>query len=138
MVSPAASPFKVEEIRLLDCEFITNEDFSNDEIKLEIGTEIDISVSENNPKARIYLSLNVFEKDRFEDYPFFIRIRMKGIFSWEDSIVEPMLGKLLKENAPAVLLSYIRPFVSQFTAYAHYPPLILPLLSFKNPDNESE
>ena len=55
-----------------------------------------------------------------------------GYFSWDEKIKEDDLINYLELNAPAVLFLYIRPFISNMTAYSGFSPLILPLINFIN------
>lgn len=43
---------------------------------------------------------------------------------------EELVKLLLKQNAPAILLSDIRPYVTTLTTGSGYPPLVLPLMNF--------
>ena len=52
---------------------------------------------------------------------------LEGIFNWKADEIDDIL---LEVNAPAVLIAYIRPIISQLTSFSGYPPLILPLINF--------
>ena len=59
---------------------------------------------------------------------------MSGEFKWSENVDEKTLDILLNSNAPAILLSYIRPYISTITSGAGYPALILPLIDFTKDD----
>ncbi|MGB4438547.1 MAG: protein-export chaperone SecB [Sedimentibacter sp.] len=105
-------------------------------IKMKIHTETKILKNDHN--AYVSLELIVFDRDSCSrnEVPFYIDITMVGEFEWNDSIDEKFLGILLESNAPATLLSYIRPYISNLTVGSGYPPLIIPLLNFK--ENKAE
>ena len=43
-----------------------------------------------------------------------------------------MVDKLLNQNAPSLLLSYIRPIVVQITAASPFPTYNIPFMNFTN------
>ena len=100
-------------------------------IKLKIQTETKILKNEHN--ARVSLELIIFDRNSYNknEVPFYIGITMVGDFDWDDDIDENVLEILLENNAPATLLSYMRPYISNLTVGSGYPPLIVPLLNFK-------
>lgn len=55
---------------------------------------------------------------------------MGANFMWEEAIGEERAKQLLNINAPAVLLSYIRPMVSSMTNSSKYPALNIPFIDF--------
>lgn len=115
--------------KLKRLEFEINEQFKNENLLgLDLNAKTSIDRTEN--KAIVSLTLNIFEKENIEDAPFFIDIEMSGEFRWPESIDEDTLEILLNSNAPAILLSYIRPYISTITSGAGYPALILPLIDF--------
>lgn len=63
-----------------------------------------------------------------EKNPFFINISEAAGFKWEDDTED--VDKLLSQNAPALLLSYMRPTISMITAASKYPAYNLPYINF--------
>lgn len=55
---------------------------------------------------------------------------MSAKFLWEGDLEEKVVKSLLKSNAPAALLSYIRPIVSMMTMSSKYPALNIPFIDF--------
>mgnify|MGYP001054462075 CR=1 FL=1 len=55
------------------------------------------------------------------------------MFEWckelEDNPTQ--LEVLLKENAPAILYSYLRPIITNMSIEASLPPLVIPLMNFR-------
>lgn len=76
------------------------------------------------------MKLQIFRQEDFDDVPFVISIEMQGDFSWSNDMNKDIVKVLLKQNAPAVLLSYMRPYITTITTGSGYPPLILPLMNF--------
>jgi preprotein translocase subunit SecB len=126
------SKFKVKMPKLKKLEYEFNNSYENfDTIKLKVQTETKILKKINS--AIVSLKLKVFDKNKYElgEVPFYICINMFSEFEWDDSIEEKTVTSLLEGNAPAVILSYMRPFISSLTTGSGYPPLIVPLLNFK-------
>lgn len=126
------SKFRIIMPKLKKLEYEFNNKYEKqDSIKLKIQTETKILKKVNN--AIVSLKLQVFDKNKYElnEVPFYICIIMFSEFEWDDNVDEKVIPTLLESNAPAVILSYIRPFISNLTTGSGYPPLIIPLLNFK-------
>ena len=54
----------------------------------------------------------------------------KAEFRWPDSLNVEMVEKLLNQNAPSLLLGYLRPIISQITAASPYNAYNLPFIDF--------
>ena len=61
--------------------------------------------------------------------PFSLKIRLESNFRWE-KMEEDVLEKMLKCNAPALLLSYMRPIISNITSASKFPTYNLPFVNF--------
>lgn len=121
--------FQLKEQSIDKIEFIKNENCSVKKLKLKFNHNINIIKNEN--QAKVILDFFVFDKELTEEMPFYINIKISGMFTWQEIPDSKLLDSLLKENAPAILLSFIRSMISQITAYSGYPTLIIPLLNFK-------
>jgi len=131
------SHFQIKNERIFDVKFTLNKSFkfSKEGIPLDIAFKRNIEkISEN--EANVMLYLKIFHEEISQADPFYIEIGVEGIFVWDSECKD--VDKLLKINAPSVLMSNLRSIISQLTVYAGVPPLILPLIDFtKNPDNET-
>ena len=65
------------------------------------------------------------------DSPFELKSKIQAGFKWE-GITEKELPILLNRNAPAILLGFLRPFISIFTNSTGFPPFNLPLIDFSD------
>ena len=83
-------------------------------------------------QAEVTVNLSVFEDFESPYSPFKCEISYLGEFFWDESL-DGVIDNMLKINAPATIISYIRPILSQFTMIAGLPILNLPLLDFTNP-----
>lgn len=52
----------------------------------------------------------------------------RSAFRWDNEVENEDL--LLKQNAPALLFSYIRPIIATITASSKYPAYDLPFVNF--------
>ncbi len=126
------SKFKFKIPFLKKIVFECNSNYSCEEIELNVRART--SIRKNEDEASVSLDIEIFEQEKLIENPYYINIIMEGGFTWSRDLEEDKINELLKTNAPAILLSYIRPYLSDLTTGAGYPPLILPLLDF----NENE
>lgn len=126
------SNFRLEEQRITEVVFKIKKENILYEGSYDFHTKIDILKNKDiMNKAKVILMLEVFRENEF-DKPFYLKNIIEGVFSWENNIfTEEQISLLLKENAPAVLLSYIRTNTSLITISAGLKPLVIPLINFK-------
>ena len=122
------SKFKFKIPYLKKIFFQCNRDYDCEEIELNIKATT--AVRKNQDEATVSLDMEVFELEKIKEAPYYINIIMEGDFTWSEDLEEDKINDLLRRNAPSILLSYIRPYLSNLTTGAGYPPLILPLLDF--------
>lgn len=122
------SKFQFSNPELERIEFSVNDAFDSEEcdgIAMQSNTEI--KVLDGN-EAYVALTLNI--GDESVGQPFNILVKMRAKFCWDESIDDEKIKKLLNINAPAALLSYIRPIVSSMTGSSRYPALNIPFIDF--------
>lgn len=122
------SRFQFKNPELEKVSFVVNQEYNEqffEGISMESKTEVKVLDEVN---AYVVLTLHIGEEG--EKQPFDIVIRMSAEFFWEESLEESTVKVLLKSNAPAALLSYIRPLVSMITMSSKYPALNLPFMDF--------
>lgn len=125
------SKFHLHFQKLLQINYEVNSSFSvnNLTLPLKINTEILTNKDEANRKAQVTLKLKIFNSVDISEVPFKLETINEGYFSWDEEF-DGKINVLLKVNAPAILLSYVRPLITQFTSFSNYPPLIIPLIDF--------
>ena len=64
------------------------------------------------------------------DSPFELNITIQGKFSWDDEFDDKTVEELLNVNAPALLLSYLRPIVSNITLNGMGNSYDIPFIDF--------
>lgn len=122
------SKFQFTNPELERVEFCINDNFEKEKcagISMESNTEV--KALEGN-EAYVALTLHVGKDE--DEQPFNIIVKMSAKFSWEETLEEERVKQLLKTNAPAALLSYIRPVVSSLTMSSRYPALNIPFIDF--------
>lgn len=119
--------FQLKQQRLLKVEYEINDNFDFNKIKLNMDYSLDISKSEEKKEVQINMNLKIFNKEEIDTLPFYFDLIIQGLFTWNSEDIDESLFKV---NAPAILMSYLRPVVSQLTSFSGYPPLILPLINF--------
>ena len=60
-----------------------------------------------------------------------LEIKLASEFSWQD-LAENKIDVLLRQNAPALLLSYARPIISSITSASKFPTYNIPFLDFSS------
>lgn len=128
------SKFQFSNPELDKIEFLVNEEFRQEEcdgIAMQSNTEIR---GINSNEAYVALTLKI--GDVGVKQPFNITVKMRAKFFWDESIDAEKAKKMLNINAPAVLLSYIRPIVYSMTGSSKYPALSIPFIDFTQSENK--
>jgi preprotein translocase subunit SecB len=117
--------------------FEVNKEFDfTSEVALEIENNVKVTrdLDEEKMESIVMLNLGFFTKSDFDKVPFKIEITIEGTFRWGEDLKDnpSQLEVLLKENAPAILYSYLRPIITLMTVEANLPPLVIPLMNFRN------
>ena len=111
-------------------EFLPSEDSMN----LRISDAKNITHNDEN-SATVSYAIRVFD-EKFEfGAPFFIEVAYSAEFRWSKLELDEV-DSLLNQNAPAILLGYIRPLVAQLTVSAGFPPLHIPLLNLQDVEEQ--
>ena len=102
-------------------------------IKREIVRNADGDVPIN--MAQVAVTLSVGNKD--SSTPFYIEADEEAKFKWNEGMFnEVQIEDLLKLNATALLLSYLRPVISNITSSSPYPAYNLPYLDLTANEEE--
>lgn len=114
----------------------TNKEFDfTGEFSLDVKNDIKIvSSNENTQEAIVVFQIGIFTNKDFNDVPFKISVEIEGYFKWDDELQknQVLLESMLKQNAPAILYSYVRPIITLITVEANMPPLVIPLMNFQD------
>lgn len=115
--------------------FEANKEFVfKNEVQLEMNNNIHITKNSDGQKydSLVTLSIGIFTSKNLSDVPFRMNIEVDGHFIWDEKLAEDtlQLDSMLKQNAPAILYSYLRPIITLITIEANMPPLVIPLMNF--------
>jgi len=112
------SEFQFSEPYLVNLRFRMNDAFhdtGDDPIGVNLQIENVIRKHKDNPNAAT-VDVTVSMGDEDDSLPFKLTVTMRADFRWADGAYDDdTLHILLKQNATATLLSYIRPIVSMTT-----------------------
>lgn len=129
------SRFQFKNPELVSLDFALNENFDENSFEglhIDSKTNVKRSVSENT--AYVTLQLNIDG----DNVPFHISIAMSSMFSWSEDLDKETIDNMLKVNAPSLLLSYIRPIITNVTANSRYSALYLPFMDMSGNQSTEE
>ena len=116
---------------LKEVHFVVNPDFNIDdgEIEMQNSFHVQVKRSENDNRANVELGLDMNLNN--EKTPFKLQIRVASDFKWDD-LDDKTVDAMLEQNAPALLLGYMRPIVANITNSSNFPAYNLPFINFKD------
>lgn len=117
--------------KITNIHFDLNEeyDFKNTKeynLGLNVKTEVNEIGKEN--LYEVVVTMKTTSEEEIE--PFNLSATISGIFKIEDN-VEKML-QVLRVSGPAILTSYLRPYISNITLASGIDPVTIPVLNFNN------
>jgi len=119
--------------KILKIDFEVNNSFDFKKIK-SLKIDLDLShitkINKEGNSALVEVDIVIFPKEKKS--PFTCKTKAVAQFVWGEGTPQEMVEKLLKTNAPALILSFVRPIISQITTYSGQPPFIIPLLDLSN------
>ena len=130
----AISPFQFTAPLLTESHFVVHRE-KRDKDVVNIHLHRNIIKSDSNPLqalVEVKLQLNKIEDKEIEDPCFVAEVTMQSAFSWPEDLPEQQVKNLLEINAPALLISYIRPIIVQLTAASPMPVYNLPFLNLND------
>lgn len=125
------SAFQFTNPTLASLSFQVNEDFenpNNKEIQIQMKMSVSISKDDGINEAVVRLCVEIGEKN--ELLPFWIKAVEQANFRWDSDVSASMAERLLHQNAPSLLLSYLRPIIVQVTAASPYDAYNIPFINF--------
>lgn len=120
--------------------FTENEQFEVDHEKgesVEMENTFSVQVDKDFEKSFAVVTLNLHINRGGANVPFRIEASISSAFRWQN-ISEEQAERMLHVNAPAVLLSYLRPIVSQITNSSRFPVYDIPFLDFTDGISKNE
>lgn len=123
------SKFQFSNPVLSRIEFSFNKEFAlkkEDEITMKMEFSVQTEEKSSN-EARVSLVCELGDKS--SQSPFWLLAEEEAFFKWEFLDVV-LADKLLKQNAPSLLLSYLRPIVTQVTQASPCGAYNIPFMNF--------
>ncbi len=121
--------FQFTDPRMTVLIFHVNQEFNvEDDTEIKIPTNMTTNISKvaDDNFAIVELSIEIGEESSRS--PFFCAVKMSANFKWENT--DRDINALLSQNAPALLLSYARPIISNVTSSSPFPTFNLPFMDF--------
>lgn len=126
------SDFKFLNPRIKYTELIVNDDF---DISFYNGIDISYKKEEirlESNSAQVELIMIIGSKDKSS--PFFIKVKIASIFKWAYNQPENDIAMLLNQNAVAMLISYLRPYIANLTSSAGFNAYHIPFINLHEAD----
>ena len=126
------SAFQFKTPVLTNLEFVVNDKFDSEgkeSVKIPVSMSVNIDIDEKVCNEAV-VALKVEIGDKSDLYPYFISVTEQAGFRWPDGLKDEQRDLLLNQNAPSLLLSYIRPVVAQTTAVSEYGAYNIPFMNF--------
>lgn len=128
------SKFQFQNPRILSFLIIKNEDFDKDKFNgFSISTNVSTQTLIDDKEAKVSLEIKI--GDRTEQYPFFMLVETYSLFKNDGA---DNFNELLKVNAPALLLSNVRPIIALMTSQLGFKPFYIPFMNFTDTNDEIE
>lgn len=127
------SNFQFKDPYILELNFKENENFVVEKFEsLKSNFNVSINRSETELEAFITLEVNLGDNDRC---PFQLSVKIGANFFWSEDFDEELVDICLNKNAPALLISYIRPIIANVTSFSRFPSFNLPFIDLYSEDN---
>jgi len=128
------SNFRFSDPKIIESEFFVNDSFEEENFEgFEMATITHNRA--NKDKTEAIVSLEVIVGGKTDSYPFYLRVVNQAHFSCDNP---ETFDRLIDTNAPALLLSYIRPYVAMITTQAGISPLHIPFMNFTKQNDTPE
>ncbi len=95
------------------------------EVEIQNSFHVQVKRSKDDNRAKVELTLEI----KNQNAPFQLRIKVSSDFKWEE-LDEDTIQAMLKRNAPALLMGYMRPIVASVTNSSRFPVYNLPFINF--------
>ena len=142
------SGFRFSDPKLVFSIFIVNKSYNGDFSKIkDIPFKIETQASQTtelkdgiHQQATVMLILKTSDEiEMDETIPCYISASIEAGFAWKKKEYdENTLNILLKENAPALLLSYLRQHIVTLTEASEIPVQHIPFIDFTNNVNDDD
>lgn len=122
------SDFQYKAPYLNDLRFTTNPSFDKDRFQMKNSFDVQVKMADGKKEAVVTLTLETNKDD--DNAPFVLFISVESLFAWTEEYDDDDLNALLRINAPALLLGYMRPIVANITNSSQFPTYNIPFINF--------
>lgn len=126
------SKFQFNTPTLLGFQYFINKEFENNgeqSVAIELKTKIQVNRNPDDREAFVVLTVDIGEQS--VKAPFYIMAEEGATFRWDTDLSdEKQIQNLLNQNAPALLLSYLRPIVAGVTSASYFGTYHIPFINF--------
>lgn len=132
------SEFQFSNPTLSELQFYISDTYNPDTDEINVNLAINVAKKRTGEKeATVELTIEIGEKN--EKAPFYVKAVEGAAFRWEEGAFEEEedVEKFLSINAPALLISYLRPIVSNVTMFSKYPAYNIPFINFNDVQKNS-
>lgn len=127
------SNFYFDSYRVNNISFYINKQFEKGEVEIDFNVESNLSVNEEQNKARIIFELILWDEPEKNNLPFKLSLKAEGYFSADESMNKEHFIKMCKYNGNAILFPFIRSAVLDITKTSNFgPPVALPLININS------
>lgn len=130
------SIFQFKNPILTKLDFGLNSGFDKKQKTAQMKTNIAVNINKSKEKNEAIVALNIKIGSKDDTVPFYIEATEESIFKWEEGLELKDVDSLLNVNAPALLLSYIRPLIAQTTSASPYSAYNIPFMNFTDTNKE--
>ena len=127
------SNFQFTTPELVGLRFALIDSFQNDGKEVSVPTNIETQISPkeyHGEESFVTVAVKVTIGEEKETSPFFIEVTEKANFKWKTGdYTEEEETVLMNQNAPALLISYVRPIIHNVTGQTRYPGYNLPFIN---------
>ncbi len=128
------SSFQFKDPYISELNFKENEEFDIENFEsLKMNFDISIKKSDSEPKALVTLKMQLGDE---ENCPFQLLVQIGAFFYWNSEFDNELVDDCLNKNAPALLISYVRPIIANVTSVSKYPAFNLPFIDLFAEENE--
>lgn len=121
---------------LVECEYKMNEEFMREDEEIEMHNEFNVEVKRHKKQNRAIVELRLRTNYNQPEKPFQLGVAVASEFEWEE-MSEEMLEIFLNQNAPALLLGYMRPIVANITNSSKFAVYNLPFMNFADAEDDN-
>lgn len=130
-----SSHLRMKNVKLMQVEYGVSAKFkpelTHQSLNVSLNTTHKVRLNKKKTQAIVSLEIKLFKKNS-EEFPIWFDVKNQAEFEWDE--YNEKIETMLNTVAPAHLLSYIRPLISQLTTMSNFTALNLPLVDFSQDD----